>query len=111
MAWRDMNIGQIEGLMRRHNEHNGITCKGKDPEPIRARILFKEEAFSVKFPEDKRVYEFTSDNKAYIPGQSSNSIFLSRINPDGDRCLFTYDILKVYDLDPEDLVWSMIWTE
>lgn len=106
-----MSIQEIEKRMRSHNNIQGVTCKGRDQRPLKARVQFTADAFDAPLPESKRLYEFTSDNKAYIAGQSSNSIFLSRTNPDGDNSFFTLDVIKIYKFYPQDIDFAQLWVE
>ena len=90
-------------IMRKYNDDLGITCKGKDPQPLRGRVTFKQ---CVDVPEDlkdMRTYEFTSDNKAFIKGQFSNSIFLENI-VDGQvyKCYTDFFGLEIEDMVIED---------
>lgn len=98
MAWYDIDIDAVTGVMCAHNDDNGITCKGQDEQPLTAHVLLKPDFFEEKMSKVKRIYEFTSDNKAFIKGQLSNSVFLHRAVPDNDGYLFTADILKIHGL-------------
>ena len=109
MAWMKADIRDIEQTMRQHNNEKKITCKGTDPEPVRARVIFKAKLFDEGTPEQQRIYEFSSDNKAYIAGQSSSSVFLERAYPLGDHSLFTTDLIKIYGpICADDLEWAGI---
>ena len=109
MAWMKADIKDIEQAMRQHNIENKIKCKGQDPSPIRARVVFKASCFDTETDRPQRIYEFSSDNKNYIAGQSSTSVFLKRVYPLGDNSLFTTDLIKIYGpICPNDLEWAGI---
>ena len=56
------------------NEEHGYTTKG-NKERLEGVVVFTEDSFSKHFTEQERSYQFSSDNKAFIANQSSNSIF------------------------------------
>lgn len=73
-----MKLHEAFRLFRKHNERLGITTKGQDKRPLRARIVLKDTFFREDLrplPVEKRTYAFTSDNKALIPGQLGYSVF------------------------------------
>lgn len=66
--------GEMEHTMWKFNEEHGYTTKG-NKEHITAVVVFTEDSFNKPYTELQRSYEFTSDNKAFLANQSSNSIF------------------------------------
>ena len=60
--------------MWKFNEEHGYTTKG-NAERLRGVVVFTKDSFTKPYTEIQRSYEFTSDNKAFLPNQHSNSIF------------------------------------
>lgn len=56
------------------NEEHGYTTKG-NKERLEGVVVFTEDSFAKLYTEQSRSYQFTSDNKAFLANQSSNSIF------------------------------------
>lgn len=56
------------------NEEHGYTTKG-NKEQLKGVVVFREDSWNKPYTEVQRSYQFTSDNKAFLPNQSSNSIF------------------------------------
>ena len=79
MTWRKVSREELIREMRKHNDDLGITCKGFDKNPMKGRVTFKQCQDVPEELPDQRTYEFTSDNKAFIKGQMSNSIFIANI--------------------------------
>lgn len=69
ITWRELT----EAMWNFNKEH-GYTTKGNDKR-LRGVVVFTEDSFSKPYTEKERSYRFTSDNKAFLPEQSSNSIF------------------------------------
>ena len=70
---------EMTAFMRQFNEENGVTCKGVGP-TIKAIVVFTEDSFKDYYTETQRSYEFSNQNKAFIAGQCSNSIFADCID-------------------------------
>lgn len=60
--------------MWKFNEEHGYTTKG-NAKRLKGAVVFTEDSFTRPYTEIQRTYEFTSDNKAFLAHQSSNSIF------------------------------------
>lgn len=60
--------------MRNFNEEHGYTTKG-NKERLEGVVVYTEDSFSKPYTEKQRSYIFSSDNKAFLPNQLSNSIF------------------------------------
>jgi hypothetical protein len=65
---------ELTKAMWKFNEERGYTTKG-NPERLRGVVVFTEDSFDKPYTEKARSYEFSSDNKAFLPNQHSNSIF------------------------------------
>lgn len=65
---------ELTKAMRHFNEERGYTTKG-NRERLVGVVVFTEDSFSKPYTEKQRSYELTSDNKAFLPNQISNSIF------------------------------------
>lgn len=86
MKQKEMTESQIYKLFEDHNKFLGIKTKGQDNQPLVGYIVLKNEWFREELrplPEEKRTYRFTSDNKAFIPGQGGYSVF-AFCDADGD---------------------------
>ena len=60
--------------MWKFNEEHGYTTKGNEKR-LEGVVVFTEDSFKKHYSEKSRSYQFTSDNKAFLANQSSNSIF------------------------------------
>lgn len=68
-TWQEMH-----DLMFKFNEEHGHTSKGNAARLVAVAVI-KEESFKRKYSLLQRSYQFTSDNKAFIPGQIGRSVF------------------------------------
>ena len=69
VTWRE-----VEKAMWKFNEEHGYTTKG-NKERLEAVVVFTEDSFSKHYTEKDRSYQFSSDNKAFLPNQLGYSIF------------------------------------
>ena len=60
--------------MWKFNEEHGYRTKG-NKERLEAVVVFTEDSFTKPYTVEERSYQLTSDNKAFLPDQLSNSIF------------------------------------
>ena len=60
--------------MWKFNEEHGYKTKGTK-EHLEGVVVFKEESWDRTYTEQQRSYRVSSDNKAFLPNQLSNSIF------------------------------------
>jgi hypothetical protein len=60
--------------MWKFNEEHGYKYKGNEKQ-LEGVVVFTEDSFTKPYTEKERSYQFTSDNKAFLANQSSNSIF------------------------------------
>ena len=60
--------------MWKFNEEHGYTTKGNEKK-LRGVVVFTEDSWNKPYTEIQRSYEFTSDNKAFLPNQLGYSIF------------------------------------
>ena len=60
--------------MWKFNEEHGYTTKG-NKEKLEGVVVFTEDSWNKVYTETQRSYQFSSDNKAFLAHQSSNSIF------------------------------------
>lgn len=60
--------------MWQFNEAHGYTTKGNEKK-LKGVVVFTKDSWNKPYTEIQRSYEFTSDNKAFLFNQSSNSIF------------------------------------
>lgn len=65
---------EVEKAMWKFNEEHGYKTKG-NAERLEAVVVFREDSFSRPYTEKERSYQFSSDNKAFLPDQLGNSIF------------------------------------
>ena len=72
---KKMTFAQVSAAFYKHNE-NRVTTQFGDNERLTAVVVFKKENWPDKdFSEESRSYRFTSDNKCFVPGMCSSSIF------------------------------------
>ena len=69
LTWRELC-----DAMRKFNEERGYTHKGNE-EFLEGIVVFTEDSFSASYTATARSYQFTSDNKPFLPNQHRNSIF------------------------------------
>jgi len=74
---------EVRNIMYKFNEDNGYTVKGTEKK-LWAVAVITADSFDKEYSETERSYKFSSDNKAFIKGQLSNSIFSSCL--DGIDC-------------------------
>lgn len=65
---------EMRDAMWRFNEEHGYTTKGNE-ERLKGVVVFTADSFTAPYSEMERSYEISNDNKAFLPNQSSNSIF------------------------------------
>lgn len=65
---------EMRDSMWRFNEERGYTTKGTK-ERLKGVVVFTEDSYTRPYTEVERSYQITSDNKAFLPNQLSNSIF------------------------------------
>lgn len=65
------------------NKEHGYKCKGNEKR-LEGVVVFTEDSFTKPYTEIQRSYEFTSDNKAFLPNQNSNSIFANCLDGTDD---------------------------
>ena len=71
---KKLTWSEVRHAMWHFNEQHGYKTKGNE-KCLKAVVVFTEDSFSKPFTEKERSYQFTSDNKAFLPNQLSNSIF------------------------------------
>lgn len=69
--------------MWKFNEEHNYATKG-NAERLRGVVVFTKDSFAKPYTEIQRSYEFTSDNKAFLPNQCSNSIFANCLDGSDD---------------------------
>jgi hypothetical protein len=88
-----MSWAEAVGYMRDFNKEHNITTKGDSDAPhITIVAVLSEESFDRPFSETERSYAFTNNNKAFLPGMISNSIFA--------ECLDKSEYIKLSDYVP-----------
>lgn len=65
---------ELSEAMWAFNAEHGNTSKG-NKNYLEAVVVFTKDSFNKPYSVEQRSYQFTSDNKAFLPNQSSNSIF------------------------------------
>lgn len=65
----------------KHNQENNVTYQFSDRDRLEAVIVFAPSSWPGKdYSLESRSYKFVSDNKAFIPGMCSNSIFADSLD-------------------------------
>ena len=93
--------------MCRFNEEHGYTSKG-NKERWEGIVVFTKDSFKKEYTEKERSYQFTSDNKAFLPYQSSNSIFANCL--DGKDLGVRLD-WYMYDKEPWEVEYCYLLEE
>lgn len=65
---------EFRDAMRNFNEQNGYTVKG-NAEHLNGVVVFTADSFNKPYTEKERSYRTNNDQKAFLPNQSSNSVF------------------------------------
>jgi hypothetical protein len=83
---KKMTLQEVFALFYKHNEENPTTQFG-DEKRLTAVVVFKQGPwFNAEYTETERSYQFSSDNKYFIPGMGGNSIYANCL--DGvERCV------------------------
>ena len=71
---KKLTWSEVVKAMWNFNEEHGYKTKG-NKERLEAVVVFTEDSFNKPFTEKERSYQFSSDNKAFLPDQIGNSIF------------------------------------
>lgn len=71
---KKITFGEFSKAMRKFNDERNYTVKG-NAERLNGVIVFTEDSFNRPYSVEERSYRTNSDQKAFIPNQSSNSIF------------------------------------
>ena len=71
---------QMTKAFWKHNEVNNILVKGMDKDPLKGVVVYKASNWDQEYSLESRSYVVSSDNKAFIDGQISNSIFASNLD-------------------------------
>lgn len=66
--------GELEKAMWNFNKEHGYTTKGNEKR-LRGVVVFREDSWDKPYTETQRSYQFSSDNKAFLPDQLGYSIF------------------------------------
>lgn len=98
---------EIRDAMWSFNKEHGYTSKG-NKERLEAIVVFTEDSFKKTYTEKERSYKFTSDNKGFLPSQSSNSIFADCL--DGKDLGVRLD-WYMYDEEPWKVEYCYLLTE
>lgn len=92
---------ELVDLIAKHNKEHNVTSQFGDKHPLHCVIVFKNDSWPKRekdYPLESRSYEFTSDNKRFVPGLGGNSIFASCL--DGSDQLIRLDwYIHEWDID------------
>lgn len=89
---------EFRDLMIMFNESKKITAKGIMKDELVGVIVFKQESFEKEYSLEARSYKVTNDNKGFIPGMFSSSIFGDAL--DGTDDYVRLDWYMYDDKDP-----------
>jgi len=91
---------EIIDLCSKHNSEKGIIQQFSDDKPLKIRVTFKNGSYwKKKFNKKTRTYEFTSDNKYFIPMMLGNSIYASCLNRKVDQCIRLDIVFWEWDIE------------
>lgn len=71
---KKLTWSEVEKAMWNFNEEHGYKTKGNEKR-LEAVVVFTEDSFNRPYTERDRSYQFSSDNKAFLPNQLGYSIF------------------------------------
>jgi len=74
MEKEKISYGELVQRLEKFNADHGYRVKG-NPECLYGVVVIKPESFTKEYTEIQRSYRISSDNKAFLPDQISNSIF------------------------------------
>lgn len=79
MTWAEMC-----DYMWKYNEEHNIRAKGASNHYVYGVAVISADSFTKEYSLESRSYKFSNHNKAFIAGQSSNSIFASALDGTDD---------------------------
>lgn len=71
---KKLTWSEICKAMWNFNEEHGYKTKGNEKR-LEAVVVFAEDSWNKPYTEEQRSYQFSSDNKAFLPDQIGYSIF------------------------------------
>lgn len=105
---KKMTFEQVYERFVKHNEENGVTHQFSDRDRLEAVIVFDSSTWPDKdYSLESRSYKFVSDNKAFIPGMCSNSLFADSLDKSDlgvrlDHVMRTWEEDYCYIIGEED---------
>lgn len=85
LTWKELN-----DIIDQHNKENGIKQQYSDKNPLNCVVVFTQDSFDKEYPVESRSYEFTSDNKYFLPEMGGKSIFAHCLDDSEDIRLDWY---------------------
>lgn len=78
---KKMTFDEVYDRFVKHNQEKGVTSQFSDNDRLEAVIVFASSTWPDKdYSLESRSYKFASDNKAFVPGMCSNSIFADSLD-------------------------------
>lgn len=74
-----MTYQEAKEYLIRYNEQNGYTTKGMEKHCTMIAVI-DQKSFKKEYSLESRSYEFTNDNKAFLPSNLGYSIFASSLD-------------------------------
>lgn len=87
---KKLTLKELLEEIHKHNELNNVTSQYGDKNPLTCVIVFKNESWPKRkrdYTVEERSYEFSSDNKRFIPGMGGNSIFATCLDGYSDALI------------------------
>ena len=97
MAKKIVKYEEFRDLMIKFNEEKKITAKGLIKDELVGVSVFKQESFEEEYSLKARSYKVTNDNKGFIPGKYSTSIFGDALDGTDNHVRLDW---YMYDKDP-----------
>lgn len=72
---KKISFHELCNIFSKHNEENEVKGFFEDENAIEAVIVFTKDSFRDDYTEKERSYKVQSDNKFFLPGYCSNSLF------------------------------------
>lgn len=102
---------EVRDIMYKYNADHNYTTKGT-PTHLTAVAVISQDSFDREYSERSRSYAFTSDNKAFIAGQLSNSVFSDCLDGTDNGVRLDWYIHDGWDIDyvyfEEDEEWQEV---
>ena len=104
-----ITYSELRDKMFEHNRKHDIKSKGVSNKPVlKAVVVFTQDSFSKIYPLESRSYLVTNENKGFIDGMISNSVFGDALDGTDDGVRLDW---YMYDENPWKVDYCYILEE